>query len=79
MTEKWVHAYLNHSWEAWNDWRRTGFPVLTPAVDAVDARGIPFRLGYPANESTLNNANYTAAVANMGGTDDNYGKMWWAK
>jgi hypothetical protein len=48
-------------------------------VDAVDARGIPFRLGYPANESTLNNANYTAAVANMGGTDDNYGKMWWAK
>ncbi|HEY0040640.1 MAG TPA: SusD/RagB family nutrient-binding outer membrane lipoprotein, partial [Flavisolibacter sp.] len=79
MTEKWVHGYLNHSWEAWNDWRRTGFPVLTPAVDAVDARGIPLRLGYPANEATLNEANYKAAVASLGGADDNYAKMWWAK
>jgi hypothetical protein len=79
MTEKWVHGYLNHSWEAWNDWRRTGFPVLTPAVDAVDARGIPFRIGYPANESTLNGENYNAAVAGLGGKDDNYGKIWWAK
>lgn len=79
MTEKWVHAYLNHSWEAWNDWRRTGFPVLTPAVDAVDARGIPLRVGYPANESTLNGTNYNAAVGRLGGKDDNYGKMWWLK
>ena len=79
MTEKWVHGYLNHSWEAWNDWRRTGFPVLTPAVDAVDARGIPLRLGYPANEATLNSENYKTAVASLGGTDDNYAKMWWVK
>lgn len=79
MTEKWVHGYLNHSWEAWNDWRRTGFPVLTPAVDAVDARGIPLRLGYPANESTLNADNYKAVVTALGGTDDNYAKMWWVK
>lgn len=76
ITEKWVHMYLN-SWESWNDWRRTGFPVLTPAVDAIDPRGIPKRLGYPTNEVALNNANYLAAVAALGGTDDNYGKMWW--
>lgn len=78
ITEKWVHAYLN-SWEAWNDWRRTGFPTLSPALDAVDSRGIPFRLGYPTNESALNGENYKAAVAALGGTDDNYAKMWWAK
>lgn len=78
MTEKWVHAYVNHSWEAWNDWRRTGFPILTAAADAVDARGIPLRIAYPANESTLNGANYKAAVAALG-TDDNYAKMWWVK
>ncbi|HEX6169739.1 MAG TPA: SusD/RagB family nutrient-binding outer membrane lipoprotein, partial [Chitinophagaceae bacterium] len=76
MTEKWVHMYLN-SWESWNDWRRTGFPVLTPAVDAIDPRGIPLRLGYPTNEVALNNTNYLAAVAGLGGTDNNYGKMWW--
>lgn len=78
MTEKWVHAYLNHSWEAWNDWRRTGFPVLTAAADAVDSRGIPQRLGYPSTEKSLNGANYTAAVARQG-ADDNYTKVWWAK
>lgn len=78
MTEKWVHSYLN-SWETWNDWRRTGFPVLTAAVDAVDSRGIPLRIAYPANESSLNGVNYKAAVTNMGGTDDNYAKMWWLK
>lgn len=79
MTEKWVHGYLNHSWEAWNDWRRTGFPALTPAVDAIDARGIPLRLGYPATEASLNGENYATAVAGLGGKDDNYGKMWWLK
>jgi hypothetical protein len=79
MTEKWVHAYLNHSWEAYNDWRRTGFPILTPAADAVDSRGIPLRTGYPSTESALNKENYNAAVAELGGKDDNYGKIWWLR
>ncbi|WP_276502926.1 SusD/RagB family nutrient-binding outer membrane lipoprotein [Terrimonas pollutisoli] len=78
ITEKWVHGYLN-SWEVWSDWRRTGFPVLTPAVDATDARGIPLRIGYPANESALNGDHYKEAVTNLGGKDDNYAKMWWVK
>jgi len=76
MTEKWVHMYLN-SWESWNDWRRTGFPVLVPAQDAIDPRGIPLRLGYPTNEAALNGTNYNTAVTGLGGTDNNYGKMWW--
>ena len=76
MTEKWVHMYLN-SWECWNDWRRTGFPVLTPAQDAIDPRGIPLRIGYPTTEASLNGTNYQAAVTALGGTDNNYGKMWW--
>lgn len=78
MTEKWVHAYLN-SWEAWNDWRRTGFPKLSAAQDAVDPRGIPYRVSYPSNESALNGENYKKAVADLGGTDDNYAKIWWLK
>ena len=71
ITEKWVHGYLN-SWEVWADWRRTGFPVLTPAADATDSRGIPLRIGYPSAESALNKANYTEAVARLdGGKDEN--------
>ena len=75
ITEKWVHNYLN-GYAAWNDWRRTGFPILTPAADAVDARGIPVRQGYPVAEQTQNKDSYTAAVANQG-ADDNYTKLWW--
>jgi len=75
ITEKWVHNYLN-GYAAWNDWRRTGFPVLTAAPDAVDTRGIPTRQGYPVSEQTLNKTSYTAAVAAQG-TDDNYTKIWW--
>jgi hypothetical protein len=75
LTEKWVHNYLS-SWETWADWRRTGFPVLTAAADASDSRGIPYRLGYSPTEASLNPVNYKAAVALLGGTDDNYGKMW---
>lgn len=78
MTEKWVHNYLA-SYEAWKDWRRTGFPVLTPAVDAVDSRGIPMRLGYSPTEASLNPVNYAAAVTALGGKDENYGLMWLVK
>lgn len=77
MTEKWVSMYLK-GWEAWNDWRRTGYPVLAPASDAVDSRGIPTRQGYPTAEASLNGTNYNAAIANMGG-DHNYIKLWWDK
>ena len=75
IEQKWVHQYLN-GYEAWADWRRTGFPVLTPAGSSVDARGIPRRQGYPSNEGAINGANYSAVVTAQG-ADDNYTKMWW--
>ncbi len=77
MTEKWVHMYLN-GWEAWNDWRRTGYPLLTPAADAVDPRGIPRRWAYSSTEATLNGENYKAAIA-IQGPDNNYTRIWWDK
>ena len=77
ITEKWVHSYLN-SWETWSDWRRTGYPELTPAQDATDSRGIPLRIGYPSAEAALNKKNYEEAVSRLdGGKDENYSKMWW--
>jgi hypothetical protein len=77
MTEKWVHLYLN-GFESWTDWRRTGFPVLTPAPSAVQSGGIPLRHRYPTTENTVNKTNYQAAVALLGG-DTNYTKIWWLK
>lgn len=77
MTEKWVHNYLN-GYAAWNDWRRTGYPELTPAVDRVNSTGIPVRQAYATSEQTLNKVNYEAAVAAQG-TDDLDTKVWWDK
>lgn len=54
MTEKWV-AMMGHL-EAYNDFRRTGLPVLTPRPQSVGAvlSYIPKRLPTPTTESDTN-------------------------
>jgi hypothetical protein len=70
----WVNKFLNW-WEAWSDWRRTGFPKLT----AVNYPGnvtngtIPVRLRYPTDETT-NNPNFSAGSS----ANDYTTKVWWA-
>lgn len=75
--QKWVALYLQGV-EAWCEWRRTGYPALTPAPDALNNSGqIPRRQGYPTTERDLNETNYDAAVANLlGGADDHDTKLW---
>jgi len=75
ITQKWVHQYLN-GFEAWTDWRRTGYPVLTPAHDATQTGGIPRRMGYPSNANALNENGYEAAIARQG-ADTNFTRIWW--
>ena len=72
LTEKWVHNYLT-PWENWCDWWRTGFPVLAAADDRVAPRGIPFRVGYPTTEASLNPTNNKAADAAIGVSEAHYG------
>ncbi|MCF6212732.1 MAG: SusD/RagB family nutrient-binding outer membrane lipoprotein [Flavobacteriaceae bacterium] len=73
-TENWI-ALFSQGVEAWTEWRRTGFPVLTPAFEA-DLTEIPSRYNYPTLESSLNAANYNAAVANQG-ADNLTTPVWW--
>jgi hypothetical protein len=75
--QRWVHLYLS-GYEAWAEWRRTGFPVLTPAPDNNN-RPIPRREAYPANEALINTANFNEAVQRLGGTNDLNGRVWWDK
>ncbi len=78
-TEMWIlTACTYNGMEGWADWRRTGYPALTPVNYAGNATGgtIPRRLIYPLEEITLNAAAYKAAVAHMGG-DLFTTKMWW--
>lgn len=64
--------------EAWTEWRRTGFPALTPAVDnsLPDPNMMPVRYTYPTIEESVNKDSYNAAVANQGANALTT-KVWW--
>jgi hypothetical protein len=70
----WLSKYMMW-WEAWSDWRRTGYPVLTPSNYPGNATGgtIPVRLVIPSAEAS-GNPNY-AATATM--PDKMTTKVWW--
>ena len=75
--EKWV-ALFPCGFEAWAEWRRTGFPVLIPAVESTNGGVIPRRYQYPTTEATLNEASYNGGVTKLvPATDNNKSKMWW--
>jgi Starch-binding associating with outer membrane len=67
MNQKYVALFLNP--ENFVDWRRTGYPTLTPN----DGKAIPRRLYYPQKE-IAGNSN-VAALPNSSLT----AKMWWDK
>jgi hypothetical protein len=81
QTELWLlFADTYNGYEAWADWRRTGFPVLTPVNYTGNASGgtIPRRLIYPTEQITLDPAGYNAAIADQG-PDLFTTHVWWDK
>ena len=76
--QKWV-ALFYMGYESWAEWRRTGYPVLTPAAKPLNASGkIPRRMAYPTTEATLNKVNYDEVVKRQG-ADNQDTKVWWDK
>lgn len=73
-TQKWITLFCQ-GFEAWTEWRRTGYPVLTPAAEGFLSE-IPSRLKYHSSESSVNGVNYNAAVAAQG-ADQLTTKLWW--
>lgn len=75
--EYWAATYLNDI-ESWSNWRRTGFPALTPTMDpnAEEGNFIPRRLRYWESEIGANPKNYKEAVARMG-PDLFATRVWW--
>lgn len=74
ITEKYVANFLKV--EPWHDWRRTGFPRLTTAEQAV-LPGIPHRIRTPGSELT-NNINQVRATGIPTGLEGMSTKVWWA-
>ncbi|MEO7211331.1 SusD/RagB family nutrient-binding outer membrane lipoprotein [Mucilaginibacter sp.] len=67
--------------ETWANWRRSGFPVLTPVKYAGQFTdgSIPRRNPYPLGLPSTNAANYAAAVALITGGDVFTARVWWDK
>ena len=86
ITQKYIAGFPENSFEAWNDYRRLGMPVLDAFVEAQQGNvievGAPDYLGslrrfiYPAIEQTLNPDSYAEASQRMGG-DKTTSRMWW--
>ncbi|HEX9828444.1 MAG TPA: SusD/RagB family nutrient-binding outer membrane lipoprotein [Flavobacteriaceae bacterium] len=76
-TQYWIATFLDE-YEAYANWRRTGYPVLTPVnYPGNESNGtIPRRLIYPTNEVVLNAENYNAAISSQG-PDKFTTRMWW--
>ncbi|MBC7571979.1 MAG: SusD/RagB family nutrient-binding outer membrane lipoprotein [Spirosoma sp.] len=66
---------------AWNNWKRSGFPVLTPVnyTGNFASGTIPRRQPYPNGEATLNTANYNSALGKVAGPNDWLTRMYWDK
>ena len=66
-------------YESWANWRRTGYPVLTPVNYPGNVTGgtIPRRFPYPLYEASANPTNYNLAHNAVPGGDGLAGRVWW--
>jgi len=78
-TQYWAATFLNE-YEAFANWRRTGYPVLVPVnyPGNVTNGTIPRRLTYSEGDQSVNAANYAAAIAAQG-PDELTTRVWWDK
>lgn len=78
----WAHTNtLFDFYESWNNWKRSGFPVLVPVKHPDNSTGgvIPRRYPYPITEASNNPDHYKAASAAVTGGDSYIGRVWWDK
>lgn len=78
----WVETATTFNFiEGWFNWRRSGYPELTPVnyPGNVTNGTIPRRLIYPATEVANNPAGYGAGVAGLNGGDRLTSRVWWDK
>jgi hypothetical protein len=82
-TQYWIASFLNGP-EAFANFRRSGFPALTPnpygQPSNPDVPNGTFirRIGYPTNELSVNTENVNDAISVMG-PDKLSTRLWWDK
>lgn len=77
--QQYIAVYPNGIY-AWNIWRKTGYPVLTPSKNATnESKQIPRRMKYHNSEFTSNPDAVAEAVARLEGGNSDVARMWWDK
>lgn len=71
------------AYETFANWRRSGYPVLTPVnssyPNSVTNGTIPRRFTYPSGESQVNSTHYQEAVSRLNNGDAMTSRVWWDK
>jgi hypothetical protein len=77
-TQYWVATFMDE-YEAWFNWRRSGYPELTPVnyFGNVTNGTIPRRFVYPTTEPAVNLDNYNEAVSRLDNGDAMISRVWW--
>jgi hypothetical protein len=76
-TQQYIASYPN-GWFGWANWRRTGYPALTPTPNAVNDSGeIPRRYVYGDTENNLTPDAVKVAVDRLPGGDTEVSSIWW--
>ena len=70
ITQKWFAMCGNQGFEAWTEWRRTGYPnFFVISESSIIGANFPKRFTYPSTESTTN--------SNYPGLKPITAKVWW--
>ncbi|MGJ1444916.1 SusD/RagB family nutrient-binding outer membrane lipoprotein [Sphingobacterium spiritivorum] len=73
ITQKWLALNSINNIQAWNDFRRMGFPNFPNSVSSPTAGAYPLRFMYPETEVNTNNQNVVA----QGEIGILSSKVWW--
>ncbi|MEQ9117478.1 SusD/RagB family nutrient-binding outer membrane lipoprotein, partial [Fulvivirga sp.] len=80
MNESYIALYGQAELEVWVNYRRTGFPALTPNPNGVKGNNpsgvIPRRITYAQNERITNAESLAAAIANQGANNNLDVPLW---
>ena len=80
ITQKWLAIYPD-GWEAYAEYRRTGYPKLYPIIESLSSRvaenEVMRRMTFVSSEYDDNSAATQAAVGLLGGPDENDTRLWW--
>ncbi len=80
ITQKWLAIYPD-GWEAYTEYRRTGYPKLYPIIKSENPRipedGVMRRITFVSSEYDDNGEATQAAISLLGGPDENDTRLWW--